>query len=371
MTETVGLAFVGLEFGRQVLRTLLSGPEGGRFRLIAVCDIDPEKVAAVSRDYGVAGYTTFDPLLADPAIHAVGLFTGPAGRANLVRRIIRAGKDVVTTKPFEVDPDAARCVLEEASAVGRVVLLNSPQPELPASLQQIERWRRDYSLGRPISCRAEILISSREKADGRWLDDPNLCPVAPIFRLGIYAINDLVRLFGRVRAVQVLANRIFTERPTPDNAQLALLFENGAIGSIGANFCVENGQHYAHSLWLNFERGSITRNAHPVAYGEADTSSRLQLTTVSAGREVVIREWQAPEITGAYPWGVFHDAIAKRRISPGLVDVIVHGIEIIAAMTCAERSGATEPVHRVGDSGGALPPSGREDGAGRKTGAGS
>src|SRR5690606_32877601 len=126
-----------------------------------------------------------EDVLADPAIAASGLCTPPQGRAELVRRCLEAGKDVMTTKPFDLDLDAAAAVLTEARERGRVVHLNSPSPE-PPDLVQIEAWIREYDLGRPVAARAEMLTSVREEADGTWYDDPQRCPLAPMFRLGIY-----------------------------------------------------------------------------------------------------------------------------------------------------------------------------------------
>lgn len=343
MISRVRIGFVGLGWGAQVAESLLAGPDRERFELALVCDADPSRVAEFQTRHPVAGTTSFDDVLSDPSIAAVGLFSGPVGRAELLRRIIRAGKDVMTTKPFELDPVAARAVLEEAGRLGRTIQVNSPPPEPPGYLRQIERWREEYDLGRPVSCRAEMLVAYREKADGRWLDDPALCPVAPIFRLGIYPLNDLVRLFGRVREVQVLTSRLFTGRPTPDNAQLGLRFANDALGTIHASFCVDNGQHYANALTLNYERGTILRNVAPVDYAKAEGSSRLSLVA-TRGREVRQATWESDEVSGSYPWEAFHAAITgSRRIALPVGD-IVSAVEVVAAMARAERSGRNEPV---------------------------
>jgi predicted dehydrogenase len=338
------IGFVGLGFGGYVADTLVSGPDREFFSLAAVCDTDAAKVASYSARHSVKGYSSLDALLEDDDIPVIGLFSGPAGRAELLRKIIRAGKDAMTTKPFELDPVAARSVLEEARSLGRIIHLNSPTPECPGYIAQIQRWQREHALGQPVSCRGEMLISYRENADGRWLDDPALCPAAPVFRLGIYTLNDLVRLFGEVSAVQVLGSRMFTGRPTADNAQLSLLFANRAIGSVFASFCVDNGQHYANSLTLNYERGTIYRNVFPVDYARAEGSSRLQLVT-SPHKGALIREaWESPEISGTYPWRTLHEAVTKRRPADMPVGEIVSAIEIIAAMARAERSGKTELV---------------------------
>jgi predicted dehydrogenase len=340
----LNIGFLGLGFGGYIADTLVAGPGREFFSLAAVCDTDATKVAEYSVKHGVKACHSLDELLADKTIPVIGLFSGPAGRAELLRRIIRAGKDVMTTKPFELDPAAARSVLEEARALGRVIFLNSPPPEPPGYITQIQRWQREHELGQPVGCRGEMLVSYREKADGRWLDDPALCPAAPLFRIGIYPLNDLVRLFGPVSAVQVFGSRLFTGRPTPDNAQLNLRFANGALGSVLASFCVDNGQHYANSLTLHYERGTIYRNAWPVDYGQAEGSSRLQLVAAPRLGGLVRAEWTSPEIAGAYPWQTLHEAVTRRRAVPMPIEDVVSAIEIVAAMARAEKSGRTEMV---------------------------
>ena len=342
--KPLNLGMVGLNFGGYIADTLSLSPGREFFKLAAACDADASKASDFGNRRGIKSYADLDQMLADENIPVVGLFTGPAGRAELLRRIIRAGKDVMTTKPFELDPVAARSVLEEARSLGRVIHLNSPGPEVPAYLHQITQWQKEFNLGTPISCRGEVLVSYRETADGRWIDDPDLCPAAPIFRLGIYVMNDLIRLFRRVSEVQVLTSRIFTQRPTADNAQLNLLFENKAIGSIYSTFCVDNGQHYANSLVLHYERGTIYRNMLPVAYGKAEATSRLLLMAARDKSEVMIRELELEEISGCYQWEAFHSAITGRRAVPAPIDDIVHAIDVMSAMARAERSRQTETV---------------------------
>ncbi len=338
------IGFVGLGFGAAVAETLIRGAASECFAVAAVCDADEAKVAAFCAKYPVKGYTSLEALLADGDIPAVALFSGPVGRAALLRTIIRAGKDVITTKPFELDPAAARSVLEEARRLGRTIQINSPAAERPGYLKQILAWQQEHGLGRPVSCRAEMLISYREQADGRWFDDPQLCPAAPVFRLGIYSLNDLIALFGPVRAVQVLSSRLFTGRPTADNAQLGLEFVSGAIGSVHATFCVDNGQHYANALTLHYERGTILRNVFPVEYGEAEHSSRLTLVASQPGGGLVRQTWESAEVSGSYPWQSFHAAMTGVRAVELPVDDIVNATAVLAAMGRAERSGRTELV---------------------------
>jgi len=122
----IKIGIVGLNFGKHIIKEIVEGPGREWLELAAVCDIEQAKAREHAQKHGVKAYFDLDALLADCGIPAIGLFTGPVGRADLIRRIVRAGKDVMTTKPFELDPAAGLAVLKEARGMGRVVHMNSP-----------------------------------------------------------------------------------------------------------------------------------------------------------------------------------------------------------------------------------------------------
>jgi predicted dehydrogenase len=344
MTSPLAIGIVGLNFGRWIIEELQRPPARDYFRIGAVCDLDAEKARSFAEKLKVKACTDLDQLLADPGIPVVGLYTGPARRADLLRKIIRAGKDVMTTKPFELEPAAARAVLEEAAALGRVIFLNSPPPRPAKWMEQVLAWHQEFDLGRPISAHCEAMAHYVEKADGSWYDDAERCPVAPIFRIGVYLINDLVRLFGGVERVQALGSRVLTGRPTLDNANLNMLFKNGAVGSVHANFCVDDGQYYSNSFVLHYERGTIHRNLRFMPYGQANLGSRLQLVAVTGEKQSTTRELELFDNCSDYQWDVLYDTVTRREVTPAPIDDIVHGVEVLAAMKRAEKSGRLEAV---------------------------
>src|SRR5207249_586670 len=92
------IGVVGMGFGKSMVERQIATGLGSRyFELAAVCDARPERVEPVAQQFGVKAYHDLDALLADQSIPAIGLFSGPVGRAALIRKIIRAGKDVMTT----------------------------------------------------------------------------------------------------------------------------------------------------------------------------------------------------------------------------------------------------------------------------------
>lgn len=328
----IRVAVVGLNFGGWMIEhEMLSGDGQNTIEIVAVCDADERKTGEWSGKLGVPGYTDVRQALADERAEAVALFTGPVGRGALIERIVAAGKHVMTTKPFETDAACARRALDRARQCGRAVHLNCPTPEPRSDLLQVSRWIDRYDLGRPIAFRAETTCSYRETADGSWYDDPELCPAAPIFRLGIYLIHDCIRFFGEAESVTVQQSRMFTGRPTPDNAQLGILFRNGAIGNVFASFCIDDRQYYKAAFTMNFERGTICRNRGIRAHGTGSRPNELELVAVRNGLQVTDSfVAQSPE---HYPWDAFCRAVRTGRTNePAYDDEIVSGIRLIEMM---------------------------------------
>lgn len=343
----ISFVIVGLNFGRHIVAELTREGGNPHVRLIGLCDLDRPKAEALAAECGgLPIYESLDAVLADPSVDAVGLYTGPNGRAALLSKIIRAGKDVMTTKPFETDPEAATAVLLEAQALGRVIHLNSPNPGISLDLAVIQNWREQFDLGAPVAARAEVWAHYREPADGGWYDDPAKCPVAPVFRLGIYLINDLVRLFGRAKKVSVMGTRLFTGRPTADNGQLAIEFENGALATIFASFCVRDGDHYRNGLTVNYERGTVYRNVGPERAGSGSELSVVLNDDAWQPRRIAERT-TVQGSSGHYDWTGFAAAVRGEAGAPVYtVEHVVEPLRILEAMAKAERMGSMELIRR-------------------------
>ncbi len=341
--QKINIGIIGLKFGKTLIRRFASGMGSKYFNITAVCDIKKDLADALALETGAKAYYRLEDLLSDPAIKVVGLFTGPHNRANLIRQIIRSGRDVITTKPFELDPVEAYSVLAEARNMGRIVHLNSPSPVLGDDLNKIFEWVNKYDLGKPIACRCDIWTSHREKADGGWHDNSILCPAAPITRLGIYHINDMVRLFGEASQVHVIHSRLFTGRPTPDNAQLGILFKNGAIGNIFASYCVNDSDRFTNTMLINYENGTI------YCVRKKGELVKLTLRTRDTAKGDITCSQSVKSSSGEYRWDVLHNALSgdlKNKIQKeaDTHKYIVEGVKILHAMSRSEQSGHMEIV---------------------------
>ncbi|MEM0964772.1 MAG: Gfo/Idh/MocA family oxidoreductase [Verrucomicrobiota bacterium] len=354
MTRKLRAGLVGLNFGRKIIEgQILRGPGANFIELAAVCDQDADLCNRLAHQYNVAAYHHLDQLLADKSVPVVILITGPNGRADLIRQIIRSGKDVMTTKPFELDPGAAAAVLEEARALDRIVHLNSPNATNSEDFQIINRWREQYDLGKPVAGHHECWYKAVEEADGTWYDDPDRCPAAPIFRLGIYGINDMLRVFGEPESIQVMQTRMFTKRPTPDMARLCIKFKSGAMADTFDGWTI-SPERQSTSMTLYFENGTIYRNptmmpCDPIrARIQEFTYLSLSTPDCSDGMPIETLRISNDKLSQVYQWDIFHRTVTT-RIRP--VDetpdsVVVDSLRIIAALQEAAETGETVRLDR-------------------------
>ena len=341
MSEKLKVGMVGLNFGKQIIDDMIvKGPASEKFELAAVCATTPEKVKRFTDAYGCKGYVGLEALLEDPDIPVVVLMTGPNGRAEQIRKIIRAGKHVMTTKPFEQDAEAAESVLKEARDLGKVIYLNSPAAVSNRDFKQIREWETKYELGKLVGGHHECWYKSVEKADGGWYDDPNQCPAAPILRLGVYGLNDMMQLFGKPKSVQVMQTRHFTGRPTPDMARLSLLFEDGAMVDTLDGW-VHQPTRGVSSLILYYENGTIYRNPplEKEVMGE-NPPRRLCLQHKDDGGGITAEISLKPdEMSSFYAWDAFYEAVTtgQRPADETPDSAIVNVIRVLEAVGKASK----------------------------------
>lgn len=338
--KAVRTGLLGLRFGAGLAVQRILNTENEKYiQLTCVCDMDRALADRFASEHALKAYYSLDEMLKDADIEAVMIFTAPAGRAALMRQCLRANKHILTTKPFELDHRQALEVLKEAEEKNLVIHLNSPAPYPSGDLAQIRAWQKEYALGMPVAAYWETYVSYHEKADGKWFDDPEKCPAAPLFRLGIYGINELIALFGKVDSVELAESRLFTGRPTPDNAALLIRFASGAIGQVFASFCIGDGTLYPSALTLHFQRGTIRKMQMRTPDSRVFTEVRLSLQTVQDGKlheeKVTL---PASVRSGEYEFEMFQKAIRREPLPEAVSpEITAEGIRVINMMSAKEK----------------------------------
>lgn len=84
------------------------------YELVALCDIDPERVSAMTAEFGGRGYSDFTEFLADPEMELVIIATRSLDHARNAAQALAAGKIVLLEKPIGVTAEDYR-ILQQLS----------------------------------------------------------------------------------------------------------------------------------------------------------------------------------------------------------------------------------------------------------------
>jgi predicted dehydrogenase len=110
----IGVAVVGYGYwGPNLVRNFSEAPGA---RLVAVCDLQKERLAPVQSRYPSVKVTTdFEEVLRNPDIHAVAIATPVSTHFRLAMSALMAGKHVFVEKPIAASADEAMRLIDEAA----------------------------------------------------------------------------------------------------------------------------------------------------------------------------------------------------------------------------------------------------------------
>jgi predicted dehydrogenase len=119
----VGLAVVGAGYwGPNLARNAQATPG---LRLEYVCDLDVDRARTVIGDYStVRVVSSFEDVLADPAVQAVAVATPAASHYAVAMAALEAGKHVLVEKPLAPSFEEGRELVDAAARYGRVLMLD-------------------------------------------------------------------------------------------------------------------------------------------------------------------------------------------------------------------------------------------------------
>lgn len=136
------LGVLGLGEGRSILSAARTSE---RWQIGAICDLNEELGRARQQEFDVARFTTsYEEMLADSAIDTVAIYTPDPFHARHCIQALRAGKNVICTKPLFDSLAEARTVLDAARESGCRFLVGQSSRWCEPMLRQ---WR-DYEAGK-------------------------------------------------------------------------------------------------------------------------------------------------------------------------------------------------------------------------------
>ncbi|MFN7016843.1 MAG: Gfo/Idh/MocA family protein [Fimbriimonadales bacterium] len=234
------------------LRVAQEFPE---IEVFAVADMVSERARECARRFNVPHVLGVEELLNHPDIEIVLNLTPPKAHAPINKAALQAGKHIYCEKPFGVDREEAREVLEIAHQKGLYVGC-APDTVLGAGIQTCLKLIRDGAIGEPVGACVFMLCPGHE----RWHPNPEFFYQqggGPMLDMGPYYITTLITLLGAAKRVAGISRitrptRLIASEPkrgqiirvdTPTHITGAIEFSSGAIATVIMSFDV-----WAHRL---------------------------------------------------------------------------------------------------------------------------
>jgi predicted dehydrogenase len=328
------IAIVGCGIGRShVIEGVL--PNADKFRLAAVCDINPERLAAFAAEFGVTRTTTrFEDLLGMDDVDIIDICTPPGVHRGQILAALAAGKHVICEKPLvgslaEID----EVIAAERRARGRLMPIF--QYRFGDGLQRAKAIIDSGLAGKPYVATAETLwkrdaVYYSVPWRGKWkteLGGVLMGHSIHIHDILVYLMGPIERLFGRV-ATRV--NAIEVEDCVSASCQL----ESGALASLTATL---GSQEEISRFRLAFENVTFESDHAPYQPGTKPWRIIPASPEVDARIQDLLAGWQyvPPRYTGQF--ARFHEALmtggplpvtsADARRSLELVTAFYHSSE--------------------------------------------
>jgi UDP-N-acetyl-2-amino-2-deoxyglucuronate dehydrogenase len=254
MSKTLGFAIVGC--GRIAQRHAEHIQRLGK--LIAVCDIDPEKAKSLADKYGAAAFTNLDELLKKTGDIDVVSVCSPNGlHAEHTIKALRAGIHVLCEKPMALSVQDCGDMITAAERANKrlfIVKQNRFNPPVAAIKQVIDEGRLGKIYSVQLSC-----FWNRNEAYYKhsWKGTLDL-DGGTLYTQFSHFIDLLYWMIGDVKEVAGFTGNLGHQGiiEFEDSGVIGLKFYNGAIGTV--NYTVNSHQkNMEGSLTIFGEKGTV------------------------------------------------------------------------------------------------------------------
>jgi 1,5-anhydro-D-fructose reductase (1,5-anhydro-D-mannitol-forming) len=215
---------------RRVIPALLAEP---RSRLVGFVTHDPCK----AEPWGLPSWPTLDEALSSERFDAVYVGTPPALHCPQTLTALRAGCHVLCEKPFGLNYQEARRMVDEAGRLERTLGVAYYRRFYPKLLKAKELIAAGV-IGRPLLAELvhHVWLTPDDASVLAWLFDPSVAGGGPLYDVGSHRIDVLNFLFGKPMKVNALLSR---ERELPaveDAAAVLIEYERGVRGVVDVSW---------------------------------------------------------------------------------------------------------------------------------------
>ena len=106
--------------------------DNSQVEIVAVCDINEERVNEVAEQYNAKAYTNYEELLNDADIDAISVCLPNYLHAEVSIAALNKGKHVLCEKPMATSKEEAEAMIQAAEASGKKLMIGHNQRFVPS-----------------------------------------------------------------------------------------------------------------------------------------------------------------------------------------------------------------------------------------------
>ena len=342
MPRDIGFAVIGLGMGMHHCKAIenVSGAH-----LVAVCDMDEERLQPAAEEYDCKAYGDFRTLLEDDEVEVVNIATPSGMHAQIGVPAVEAGKHLIVEKPADIT--APR--IDELIAAGqrhKVKIAGIFQARFDPLNIRIRDAIQSGRLGRLIGVHGHLpwyrLQSYYEGRHGTWKGTWNMDGGGSLMNQGVHTVDLLQWLAGPVEAVMGMFG-VFGHQIEAEDQTVALLrFCNGALGTLYTTTCCNPG--YDQRVTIYGTEGSILKEEGELVSWklQGDPEEEKEMLSLYGGRERASGSADPMAVSADGHTQIVADMIEAIRLDrdPAIrLDSARHAVEIINAIYEAGRTG--------------------------------
>ena len=222
-------------------------------KLVSVYDIDQDVNRAVASQFDAVAAASISDLL-DPGVDAVYVASPANMHFEHVVACAERNKHVLCEKPLGMNVKEAEGMIKVCGE-RRVILGMGLMMRFLSQHRAAAQMISEGKLGKPVYGRAQ-LSCWYPPIQGAWRQDPETGGGGSLMDMGSHCIDLLEMFFGPARSVSCFINNNVHTYKSEDSAVASLLFENGAMGTVDACFCIPDNSS-KNILELYGSKGSI------------------------------------------------------------------------------------------------------------------
>jgi predicted dehydrogenase len=226
-------------------------------KLLAVCDVVPEKADGFSKKFDVTAYYNIDDLLkAEPDVNVICICTPNGFHAEHAIKSLQQGKHVLCEKPMCLTSAAAWQMIDAEKWSGKKLFVVKSTRFNPY-LQQLKKYLATNRLGRVYSFQLSCFWNRPPEyyTDWRGKAFPD---GGTLYTQFSHYIDALLWLLGDMQTVYGFSNKFaHTQIEFEDTGVAAVQLRSGVLGTV--NWSVNTfKKNYEISLTIIAERGTIS-----------------------------------------------------------------------------------------------------------------